>query len=316
MRRLPPLNALRSFEAGARALSFTKAAEELNVTQAAVSHQVKSLEEQLGFKLFHRLTRKLVLTEQGQKLLPVVSESFDRIAAAIGDLQRGCDESNLSVSLTPAFSSRWLVSRLGRFWRQHPDIDLRLHHSLQLVDFVRDEIDIAVRAGNGDWPGVSAEFLLDIDMAPVCSPELLKGPHPLRCPADLRHHNLLHEENHEDWVSWLTLAGVEDVDPRRGTIIDDSSVLIEAVARGRGVALGRISLMADDLESGRLVCPFDINLESDIGYYLVMPPGAIGRPKVQAFREFLLAEATATPACSLRQITGKAQRGNRQKTSG
>ncbi len=293
MRRLPPLNALRSFEAGARSLSFTEAARELNVTQAAVSHQVKSLEAQLGFKLFHRLTRKLLLTEEGQKLLPVLSESFDRIAVTIRDLQRGADDMNLSVSLTPAFSSKWLVKRLERFWQQHPEIDLRLHHSLQLVDFTLDEIDVAVRAGDGRWPGVTAEFLVDIDMAPVCSPALLTGPNPLRTPADLKHHNLLHEENYEAWVSWLTLAGVEDVDPRRGTTIDDASVMIEAVAGGRGVALGRIALIGDDLASGRLVRPFDLSLESNIGYYLVMPPDASRKPKVQAFREFLLAEAAA-----------------------
>ncbi len=293
MRRLPPLNALRSFEAGARSLSFTEAARELNVTQAAVSHQVKSLEEQLGFKLFHRLTRKLLLTEEGQKLLPVLSESFDRIAATIRDLQRGADDMNLSVSLTPAFSSKWLVKRLERFWKLHPEIDLRLHHSLQLVDFIVDEIDVAVRAGGGSWPGVTSEFLVDIDMAPVCSPALLKGPNPLRTPADLKHHNLLHEENYEAWVSWLTLAGVEDVDPHRGTTIDDASVMIEAVAGGRGVALGRIALIGDDLASGRLVRPFELSLESNIGYYLVMPPDAIRKPKVQAFRAFLLAEAAA-----------------------
>ncbi|WP_282607236.1 transcriptional regulator GcvA [Pelagibius sp. Alg239-R121] len=293
MRRLPPLNALRSFEAGARSLSFTKAAAELNVTQAAVSHQVKSLEEQLGFKLFHRLTRKLVLTEEGQKLLPILSESFDRIAVTIRDLQRGADDTNLSVSLTPAFSSKWLVKRLGRFWHLHPEIDLRLHHSLQLVDFVADEIDVAIRAGNGKWPGLTTEFLLDIDMAPVCSPALLEGPNPLRNPSDLKHHTLLHEDNHEDWVSWLTLAGVGDVEPRRGTIIDDPSVLIEAVASGRGVALGRISLIGDDLASGRLVRPFDLCLESSIGYYLAMPTDALKKPKVQAFREFVLAEVAA-----------------------
>ncbi|TQV77731.1 transcriptional regulator GcvA [Denitrobaculum tricleocarpae] len=291
MRRLPPLNALRSFEAGARSLSFTEAAKELNVTQAAVSHQVKSLEEQLGFKLFHRLTRKLLLTDEGQQLLPVVSESFDRIAATILDLQRGGDDTNLSVSLTPTFSSKWLVKRLERFWKQNPEIDLRLHHSLQLVDFIADEIDVAIRAGDGRWPGVTAEFLIGVDMVPVCSPALLEGPHPLRTPSDLKHHDLLHEDNHEDWVSWLTLAGVTDVDPHRGTIIDDSSVMIEAVAGGRGVALGRIMLIGDDLAAGRLVRPFDLSLESSVGYYLVMPPEAGKKAKVQAFREFLMAEA-------------------------
>ena len=290
MRRLPPLNALRSFEAGARSLSFTAAAKELNVTQAAVSHQVKSLEDQLGFKLFHRMTRKLLLTEEGRQLLPVVSESFDRIAATIRDLQRGGGDGNLSVSLTPAFSSKWLIKRLERFWKLHPEIDLRLHHSLQLVDFVTDEIDVAIRAGAGRWPGVTSEFLIDVDMAPVCSPALLSGPNPLRTPSDLKHHNLLHEDNHENWVSWLTLAGVKDVDPNRGTIIDDASVMIEAVAGGRGVALGRITLIGDDLAAGRLVRPFDLSLESSIGYYLVMPPDAGKKAKVQAFREFLRAE--------------------------
>jgi LysR family transcriptional regulator, glycine cleavage system transcriptional activator len=165
-RRLPPLNSLRAFEAGARHLSFTRAADELHVTQAAVSHQVKALEDHLGVRLFRRLTRRLALTEEGRALLPAVSEAFDRIAEAAERIGRDAGRSRtLTVSVTPSFGARWLVHRLGRFWREHPGIELRLHHSIQLVDFDRDDVDMAVRWGRGGWSGLAAEFLIDIDQA-------------------------------------------------------------------------------------------------------------------------------------------------------
>ena len=291
-RRLPPLNSLRAFEAGARHLSFTRAAEELHVTQAAVSHQVRALEEHLGVRLFRRLTRRLVLTEEGRALLPAVSEAFDRIAEAAERVGRDAGRARtLTVSVTPSLGARWLVHRLGRFWREHPDIDLRLHHSIQLVDFGRDDVDMAVRWGRGGWPGVEAEFLMPAGVTPVCSPALLAGPNPLRAPADLRHHTLLHDGGYEGWLEWLTAAGVTDVDARRGPIIDDTGVVIQLALAGEGVALGPTVLVAEDLAAGRLVRPFDLRLESDIAYHLVYPSRALNRPKVKAFRDFLLAEA-------------------------
>ncbi|MEX0759283.1 MAG: LysR family transcriptional regulator, partial [Tistlia sp.] len=206
MRRLPPLNALRAFEAGARHLSFTKAAEELSVTQTAVSHQVRLLEEHLQARLFRRLTRKIELTAEGRRLLPGLSEGFDRLAEAVAAVEQRGEERCLTVSVTPSFGSKWLVGRLPRFWRSHADIDLRLHHTMDLVQFGRDEVDMAVRYGNGNWPGLTAECLLSVDLVPVCSPLLLERGPRLETPADLAGHVLLHEDDYEEWSQWLTIA--------------------------------------------------------------------------------------------------------------
>jgi LysR family glycine cleavage system transcriptional activator len=292
-RRLPPLNALRAFEAGGRHLSFTRAAAELHVTQAAVSHQVKALEAHLGVRLFRRMTRRLALTEAGRELLPKVGAAFDRIAEAAERAGGPDGDRTLTVSLTASFGARWLVQRLGRFWARHPEIDLKLHHTIHLVDLRREEADVAVRWGRGSWPGLEAEFLIRAGFTPVCSPALLSGPHPLRRPADLRNHTLLHEEDYEDWTQWLTAAGVDGVDPRRGPMIDDPSVLDRATLDGQGVALGRTDLIAEHLAAGRLVRPFDLDLDTDYAYYVVYPPKSLERPKVKAFRDFVLAEAAA-----------------------
>jgi LysR family glycine cleavage system transcriptional activator len=297
-RRLPPLNALRAFEAGARHLSFTKAAEELFVTQAAVSHQVKLLEEDLGVSLFRRMTRKLALTEEGRALQRVAGEALDAIAEVAGELRAGSRGRTLSLSLTPTFGVKWLAQRIGRFWAAHPDIDLRLHHSIHLVDFARDEVDAAVRWGGGTWPGVEAVYLMRAGQTPVCAPELLQGPHPLREAADLRHHTLLHERDYVEWAQWLAVAGAPEIDPRRGPVIDDISVLHQAAIDGQGVALESENMVRADLEAGRLVKPFDVDLDEHNAYYLVAPPKAFERPNVQAFRDFLLAELKAEAARS------------------
>ncbi len=292
-RRLPPLNALRAFEAGARHLSFTHAAEELHVTQAAVSHQVKLLEQDLGVALFRRMTRKLVLTEAGRVLRGVAGEALDAIAGAAERLRSAPGGRTLSVSLTPSFGVKWLAQRLGRFWTAHPDIDLRLHHSVQLVEFARDEVDVAVRWGRGAWPGLETVYLMRAGQFPVCAPALLEGEHPLRKPGDLKHHTLLHERDYVEWTQWLAVAGVHDIDPRRGPVIDNSSVLHQAAIDGQGVAMGTANLTREDLDAGRLVKPFDIDLDRDNAFYLVAPPRNFERPNVQAFRDFLLAELEA-----------------------
>ena len=292
-RRLPPLNALRAFEAAARHLSFTKAAEELHVTQAAVSHQVKLLEQDLGVTLFRRMTRKLALTEAGRALQRVAGEALDAIAEAAERLRGEPGGRTLTLSLTPTFGVKWLAQRLGRFWALHPDIDLRLHHSIHLVDFSRDEVDAAVRWGGGAWPGVEAVYLMRAGVVPVCSPALLEGPHPLCAPADLHHHTLLHERDFVEWAQWLAVAGAHDVEARRGPIIDDPSVLHQAAIDGQGVVLSSEALVREDLAAGRLVKPFDVDLDEHNAYYLVAPPRAFERPNVQAFRDFLLAELAA-----------------------
>ena len=292
-RRLPPLNALRAFEAGARHLSFTKAAEELHVTQAAVSHQVKLLEEDLGVSLFRRMTRKLALTEEGRALMRVAGEALDAIAGEAARLRDAPGGRTLSLSLIPTFGVKWLAPRLGRFWAAHPDIDLRLHHSIHLVDFARDEVDAAVRWGGGAWPGVEAVYLMRAGLVPVCSPALCKGPPALNVPDDLRHHTLLHERDYVDWAQWLAVAGAREVEARRGPIIDDPSVLHQAAIDGQGVALESESIVRADLEAGRLVKPFDVDLDEHNAYYLVAPPRHFDRPNVQAFRDFLLSELAA-----------------------
>jgi LysR family glycine cleavage system transcriptional activator len=231
---LPPLNALRAFEAGARHLSFTKAAEELHVTQAAISHQVKLLEQDLGVSLFRRMTRKLALTEEGRALMRVAGEALDAIAEAAERLRATPGGRTLTLSLTPTFGVKWLAHRLGRFWAAHPEIDLRLHHSIHLADFARDEVDAAVRWGGGAWPGVEAVYLMRAGLVPVCSPALLEGAHPLCAPADLRHHTLLHERDFVEWAQWLAVAGAREVEARRGPMIDDPSVLHQAAIDGHG----------------------------------------------------------------------------------
>ena len=200
-RRLPSLNALRAFEAGARHLSFTRAAEELHVTQTAISHQVRQLEAELGFSLFRRSTRRLELTAEGQRLALPLSQALDRIGEAVEAVRARRRDSVLRVSMAPAFGAKWLVGRLSRFWLAHPEVELELHHSPVLADFTRDDVDLAVRYGRGPWPGLVSELLIRLEKIPVCSPRLLEGEHPLRRPEDLAHHVLLHEGDHAFWLS-------------------------------------------------------------------------------------------------------------------
>jgi LysR family glycine cleavage system transcriptional activator len=295
-RRLPPLNALRAFEAAARHLSFTRAADELHVTQTAISHQIKALEERLAVRLFRRLPRGLLLTEEAQRYLPPVRDAFDQIAAATEQLGAGGSSGRLTVSVLPSFAAKWLVPRLGRFRATHPDLDLRISASSQLVDFARDDVDIAIRMGRGRYPGLRVDRLFGESMLPVCAPKLLSGAHPLRRPEDLREHVLLHDDDHTGWQLWLELAGVEGVDPTRGPIFTDSAMVVQAAAEGQGVALARRVLAAGDLAAGRLVQPFEVSLPHDLAYYLVSPEATAEQPRIKAFRAWLLAEAEADPA--------------------
>ena len=289
-RRLPPLNALRAFEAAARHLSFTRAAEELHVTQAAISHQVKALEEHLGRKLFRRLNRALRLTDDGQAYLPSVSRAFALLNEATNDLLTKQAPGPLTVSVLPSFAARWLVPRLGRFRQIRPDIDLRIDPSAELTDFAAGDVDVCIRYGRGKYAGLRADWLMTEDIFPVCSRTLLEGAHPLRKPGDLEHHVLLHDDGHGDWRTWLLAAGVDRVDPARGPIFTDSSMLIQAAMAGQGVALARGVLAADELAAGRLVRPFTLSLPTDYAYYLVCPEATAEQPKIVAFRDWLLDE--------------------------
>ena len=290
-RRLPPLNALRAFEAAARHLSFTRAAGELHVTQAAVSHQVKALEEHLGRKLFRRLNRALLLTDDGQAYLPSISRAFTLLNDATNDLLTKQAPGPLTVSALPSFAARWLVPRLGRFRQIRPDIDLRIDPSAELSDFAGGDVDVGIRYGRGKYPGMRADWLMTEDIFPVCSPALLEGPHPLRDPRDLQHQVLLHDDGHGDWRTWLLAAGVDRVDPARGPIFTDSSMLIQAAMAAQGVALARGVLAADELAAGRLVRPFTLSLSTEYAYYLVCPVNTAEQPKIAAFRDWLLGEA-------------------------
>jgi len=289
--RLPPMNTLRAFEAAARHLSFTLAAEELHVTQAAVSHQIKALEEALGVKLFRRLNRAIRLTEEGQEFVTEVRKALGHLAAAVEKIAAPGAGGPLTVSVLPSFASKWLVPRLGRFREKHPEIDVRISPSTQLTDFQRDDVDLVVRYGKGRYEGLHSVRLMTEDIFPVCSPALLTGPNALRQPEDLRHHTLLHDDAYVDWAMWLLVAGVEDVGPAHGPYFTDSALVIQAAAEGQGVALARGALAAGDLAAGRLVKPFDIAIPTEYAYYVVCPKATAHHPKIAAFRDWLLEEA-------------------------
>jgi LysR family glycine cleavage system transcriptional activator len=291
MPHLPPLAALRAFEAAARHLSFTRAADELHVTQTAISHQIRGLEERLGVRLFRRLSRGLVLTDEAQRYLPAVRDAFARLEAATAELLARRTGGTLTASVVPSFAAKWLVPRLGRFRAANPDIDLRISTSQHLVDFAREDVDIGLRMGRGHYPGLRVDRLFGETLMPVCSPALLEGKHPLRRPQDLKHHVLLHEDDETGWRLWLELAGVEDVDVSHGLTFTDAAMSVQAAAEGQGVALARTALAAWDIAAGRLVRPFDVSMPHDIAYYLVCPEASSERPRIAAVRAWLLAEA-------------------------
>lgn len=291
--RLPPMNTLRAFEAAARHLSFTLAAEELHVTQAAVSHQIKSLEEALGVRLFRRLNRAIRLTEEGQEFVGEVRKALSHLATAVEKLSAPEAGGPLTVSVLPSFASKWLVPRLGRFRDRHPEIDVRISPSIQLTDFQRDDVDLVVRYGKGEYAGLHSVRLMTEDIFPVCSPALLEGTNALSKPEDLRHHTLLHDDAYVDWTMWLLVAGVKEVDPRQGPFFTDSALVIQAAAEGQGVALARGALAAGDIAAGRLVKPFDIAIPTKYAYYVLSPMATSHHPKIAAFREWLLEEAAA-----------------------
>jgi LysR family glycine cleavage system transcriptional activator len=292
MRRLPPLNALRAFEAAARHLSFTRAAGELNVTQAAVSHQIRALEERLGRKLFHRVGRNLFLTDAAQIYLADLRAAFDRIDEATRRLEARDRGGVLNATVLPSFAAMWLLPRLGRFRTAHPDIDVRLSSDAEMVDFARSDFDIGVRTGRGRWPGLRAHLILTERLTVVCSPELARSV-GLREPRDLAKATLLHDEPRERWALWFRALGIDDVDPWRGPGFSHSNMVIQAVIAGQGVAVVGETLATDELKAGRLVRPFPETLPTDYSYYLVYLEAAAERPKIVAFREWILAEAAS-----------------------
>lgn len=289
-RRLPPLNSIKCFEAAGRLLSFTDAAKELNVTQAAISHQIKIIEEYLGVPLFIRHPRRLTLTEQGKVLLPNIVKAFDRLSIAIESVSQEQSSNMVNVRLAPSFAAKWLSPRLKYFWLQYPEIDLSLYHAHSPVDFEREEFDLAVTYGRGKWSNVISEQLLSLDFFPVCSPAFMENDKPLSKIDNLRYYSFLHDANYECWADWLVLAGANDIVSNQGTIIDDTNVLIQAAIDGQGVALGSTTFVEDHLKSGRLVKPFDVTLRNDFAYYVVSTEQKLLNPAVRAFKDWLLSQ--------------------------
>lgn len=292
-RRLPPLTALPAFDAAARHSSFTRAAAELSLTPGAVSRAIGHLEETLGIRLFERATRSVQLTPAGAAFAAEIGVALDRIGAATIVATASRSGGILNVSTSDGFAGRWLVPRLHRFHRAHPDIDVRLSTSGALVDFVRDGIDIAIRYGTGAYQGVVSELLAGEEVSPVCSPELLRGEHPLRSPADLRHHRLIHDNFRIDWAAWLQRAGLDDINPKSGLKFESAAYAVEAAVQGEGVLLGRTALVSADLAAGRLVRPFTLALKSRWKYYVVYLEGALRQKKVKAFRDWVFSEMAA-----------------------
>ena len=293
--RLPSLNGLRAFEAVARNLSFTKAASELAVTQTAVSHQIRRLEEQLGRKLFDRRGRALTLTRAGQDYVPAVRAAFDKLQGATDKLLRADGAGRLTVSTLPSLAAKWLVPRLPAFQEAHPEIDVRIATSVALVDFRRDDVDVAIRYGHGGWPGLRADWLMTEETFPVCAPALRDGETQLRRPADLARHTVLHMSVRDDWHQWLTAAGVDGVDVTRGHTFDNVATMLQAAIDGLGVALGRTPFVEADLAAGRLVAPFQVTLPAEAGFYVVAPTATADRPPVKAFREWLFQTMADAP---------------------
>jgi LysR family glycine cleavage system transcriptional activator len=290
VRRLPPLNALKAFEAAARHESFTLAARELCVTQGAVSQQVKALEAELGCRLFNREHRRLVITAAGRSYLAVVRDAFDRLALGTDMLLQQHKSNVLSVSTSPNFATKWLVHRLGRFAEHHPSIVLKLSASLQHVDFAREDFDVAIRHGDGHWPTLDVTRLCEEELFPVCSPALAHG---LRTPDDLKKHILLHTDERRDWGMWFAAAKAAGIDYEHGPVFNQASMAIDAAVDGQGIALARSALAAWDLGVGRLVRPFAPSLKLPYAYWIVCPKPTASLPKITIFRNWLLREAAA-----------------------
>ena len=288
--RLPPLNALKAFEAAARHESFTRAAEELCVTQGAVSHQVKALEAELGIKLFNRERQRLIITEAGRDYLTVLRDAFDRMAVGTERLIQRQSAGVLTVSTSPDFAAKWLVHRLGRFAEAHPGIDLRVSATLHHVDFAREDVDLAVRHGDGNWPGLDVVRLSSEQLFAVCSPKLMSGRQRLSKPADVLKFPLLYLDDRKAWSKWLEAAGV-DAELPQGPVMNRASMVIDAAVDGQGIALARTTLAAWDLLNGRLVRPFAEALRLSKTYWIICPNATAKLPKITTFRDWLLTEA-------------------------
>ncbi len=284
---LPSLNALRAFEAVGRLGSFTRAAEELNVTQAAVSHQVRVLEAQLGTKLLRRTTRRLELTAAGAKLLPPASSAFTQLIAAVAELRRG--DRQIAVTTTAGFGARWLAPRLGRFAARYPDLEVTVRHTDESLNLEREGLDAAIRWGRGHWPGLMSELVAPAPLLPMASPAYVAS-HSLAQPEGLKTATLLHDEDTSEWRELFLMVGLKPEQADRGLTFDDENALVQAALDGQGVALLSRGLVLDALAEGALVQPLCEALAEENGYYLAYHTARRGEPKFEAFRAFLLEE--------------------------
>lgn len=297
-RALLPLNALRAFESAARHLSFTRAADELSVTPGAISQHIRLLEETIGSPLFKREAKGLVLTDLGRASAPTLREGFERLMDGSALLREPPRKRQVSISVAPSFAAKWLMPRMDDFHREHPDVEVWISADMEAVSLGEGAVDLAVRYGPGGYAGCITERLMTETVLPVCAPSLLEGAHPIRTPADLAHHMLLHDvagdddPSRPDWPMWLKARKVRHPDPRRGSRFNQSSLLIEAALSGRGVALAKRSLAQSDLASGRLVAPFPDGSEAvGFAYYVVLPRDRPPSPSAKAFVAWLKKQA-------------------------
>jgi LysR family glycine cleavage system transcriptional activator len=278
-------------------MSFSKAADELHVTPAAVSHQIHALEQDLGVRLFHRLNRSIELTASARILLPGLSEAFADIQSSVRRLRAHNDTGTLTVTASPSFAAKWLVLRLHRFQEQCLEVDVRISATDEVVDLTKGDFDIAIRYGAGRYPGLEVELLLKNEVFPACSPQLLANGPPLGTPEDLPAHALIHDQAVErdplvpTWAMWLKAAGVNDVPATTGLSFNNMHLALDAAIAGHGVVLAQSTIAAADLAAGRLVRLFSLALPDQFAYYIVTSPGALERPKVRAFRDWLRCEA-------------------------
>jgi LysR family glycine cleavage system transcriptional activator len=302
LRHIPGLQSVKAFDAAARHLNFTRAAAELNVTPAAVSHQIRELEDQIGAALFRRTSRSMELTRQGGILKSAVADALDGLTRALQRIRQSENPSQIRVTASPSIAAKWLVPRLDRFLDAVPGADVRIDVSSSVLDFDRDDIDVAIRFGTGDYPGLAVDKLFSDTLFPVCSPALVKGRRPIREPRDLLQHTLIHLDYEAqgavwpNWRMWMQAAGIRDFNDSRGLHFSQTSLALQAAIDGHGVALGDSSLVADDIAAGRLVKPFPLSLRSptQFAYHLITRKDTAERPIIRAFRNWILAEALAS----------------------
>ena len=300
MRRLPPLNSIRAFEATARHLSFSKAADELNVTPGAVSQQVKVLEDSLNIKLFKRKNRMILLTDEGQICLPFLSEGLDKLAQGVESILDLSIDKPLTITASPTFASRWLLPRLTSFRQQFPDIDVRIEATNEIADLVNDDIDVGIRFGSGEYAGLEVDYLFSQSVIPVAKPSLLEGENTIQSPDDLKRHTLLHahgdyfqldDNTHVDWEMWFATVGVDGIDASHGLHFSQYNLLIEAALRGQGVALVGDAVISEELESGQLVKLFEkTDIPLTFSYFLAYSNSKANLSRVKIFRQWLLDE--------------------------